>query len=197
MEQLEKKIKQLLDELVEVSLEMKEKGLISGSVGNVSARVDERRILISSHSSFLGRINPGEFVLVGLDGQKLSDTELEPSSELKMHLQIYLRRDDVNAIVHTHSPYASAYAYLKRRLKAVNPETMFKLGEIPIIPYFPSGTKEFAQAVGAQFRVPVKVALLEKHGVVAVGKNPMEALNLAEMVEESARINYLVDTLQG
>lgn len=193
---MERKVKELLNELVEVSHEMEKKGLVSGSVGNVSARVDDNRILISSHSSFLGRIIPEEFVMVKLDGEKLGDTDLEPSSEIKMHLQIYLRRDDINAIVHTHSPYASAYAFLKRKLKAVNPETMFKLGEIPIVSYFPSGTKEFAQAVGAQFRVPVKVALLEKHGVVAAGKTPREALNLAEMVEESARINYLVDTLQ-
>lgn len=191
----DRRIEETLEKLVFCAHELEREGLITGSVGNISARVDEKTILISSHSSYLGRIKPEEFVHVNLLGEKVGSTEYEPSSELWMHIDIYSKRDDVNAIVHTHSPYASAYAVLKRPLKAVNPESMYKLGEIPIISYFPSGTKEFGRAVADSMKPGIKIALLEKHGVVAVGSDPLEALNYAELVEEIARINYLVDTL--
>jgi len=185
----------ILKDLVFCSHEMEREGLVVGSVGNISARVDENMFYVSSHSSYLGRIGEEEFVLVNLSGEKVSDSPYEPSSELWMHIEIYRERKDVGAIVHTHSPYASTYAVLKRKLKPVNPESMYKLGEISIVPYFPSGTREFARAVASAFKKGIKVALLERHGVVTVGSNVYEALNYAELVEEIARINYLVDTL--
>lgn len=186
---------EVLKELVFCAHEMEREGLIIGSVGNISARIDEKTFLISSHSSYLGRIREEEFVLVNLLGEKLDDSPYEPSSEIWMHIEIYRERPDVWAVVHTHSPYASAYAYLKRPLKPVNPESTYKLGEIPIVPYFPSGTREFARAVAGFFKPAVKIALLERHGVVSVGATVQEALNYAELLEEIARINYLVDTL--
>jgi L-fuculose-phosphate aldolase len=185
----------LLKDLVFCAREVEREGLVIGSVGNISARLNENTFYISSHSSYLGRITEEEFVKVNLLGEKLSDSPYEPSSELWMHIEIYRNRDDAGAIVHTHSPYASTYAVLKRQLKPVNPESMYKLGEIPIVPYFPSGTKEFARAVASVFKKGIKVALLERHGVVTVGETVYEALNYAELVEEIARINYLVDTL--
>lgn len=185
----------ILKDLVFCSHEMEREGLVTGSVGNISARVDRNTFYISSHSSYLGRIKEEEFVLVNFEGEKISDSPYEPSSELWMHVEIYRQREDVGAVVHTHSPYASTYAVLKRQLKPVNPESMYKLGEISIVPYFPSGTREFARAVASAFKKGIKVALLERHGVVTVGANVYEALNYAELVEEIARINYLVDTL--
>lgn len=195
MREMKEKIASLKEELIAVSHEMAEKGLVVGSVGNISAMVDEETFLISSTSSFLGRISRQEFVEVNLKGEKVEESSLEPSSELFMHMELYKKRDDIRSIVHTHSPYASAYAFLKRPLKTVNPESQFKLGEIAIISYMPSGTKEFAKAVANGLVAPKKAALLERHGVVATGKRARDALNIAEMIEETARINYLVDTL--
>lgn len=192
MEAFEKKI---LENLVFCAHEMEREGLIIGSVGNISAKVDENHFYISSHSSYLGRIKENEFVKVNLLGEKVGESDQEPSSELWMHVEIYRMRPDVGAIVHTHSPYASAYGVLKRQLKPVNPESTYKLGEIPIVPYFPSGTREFARAVASSLKPGIKIALLERHGVVAVGATVQEALNYAELIEEIARINYLVDTL--
>lgn len=188
-------IEKILKDLVFCSHEMEREGLVIGSVGNISARVDENAFYISSHSSYLGRIREEEFVLVNLLGEVVKPSDYQPSSELWMHVEIYRQRDDVGAVVHTHSPYASAYAFLKRPLKPVNPESTYKLGEMPIVPYFPSGTKEFARAVASALKPGIKVALLERHGIVTVGRDVYEALNYAELVEEIARINYLVDTL--
>ncbi len=189
-------IEMIADELVQVGHEMERKGLIIGSVGNISARVNRDTILISSRSSFLGRLKREELIPMSTAGEKLVDSSLEPSSELFMHLEIYRRRRDIGAIVHTHSPYASAYAFLKRPLRAVNPESQYVLGKIPIISFFPSGTKELALAVANKLVSPVRVALMEKHGVISVGESAMQALNLAEMLEETARINFLIDVLE-
>lgn len=189
-------IERITAELVQVGHEMGRKGMIVGSVGNISARIDRDRILISSRSSFLGRLKEDELILINTSGEKLVDTPLEPSSELLTHLEIYRRRQDVGAIVHTHSPYASAYAFLKKPLKPVNPESQYVLGKIPVVPFFPSGTKELALAVASKLVAPIKVVLLERHGVISVGESAYEALNLAEMLEETAKINYLIDMLQ-
>lgn len=196
MVERKEKMRSLAEELVIVAHEMEEKDLVIGSVGNLSSRFDDELMLISSRSSFLGTITILEFVLVDFGGNKIEPSNLEPSSEWRMHAEIYRRRPDVNAVIHTHSPYASAYAFLKRKLRAVNPESQYVLGEIPIVPYFPSGTQEFATAVGAAIADGALVAMLERHGTVAVGKRARDALNLAEMLEETARINYLVDTLE-
>lgn len=187
--------RKVLEDLVFCAHEMEREGLIIGSVGNISARIDENTFYISSHSSYLGRITENEFVKVNLLGEKIDESNFEPSSELWMHVEIYRTRPDIGAIVHTHSPYASAYAFLKRPLKPVNPESTYKLGEMPIVSYFPSGTREFAKAVANSLKPKINVALLERHGVVATGKTVYEALNYAELIEEIARINYLVDTL--
>jgi L-fuculose-phosphate aldolase len=196
MVERKEKMRSLAEELVIVAHEMEKKGLVIGSVGNLSSRFDDEFMLISSRSSFLGTITTLEFVLVDFEGNKVEPSSLEPSSEWRMHAEIYRRRSDVNAVIHTHSPYASAYAFLKRKLRAVNPESQYVLGEIPIVPYFPSGTQEFATAVGAAIADGPLVAMLERHGTVAVGKRARDTLNLAEMLEETARINYLVDTLE-
>lgn len=196
MRDREDRLRSLTEELVIVAHEMERKGLVIGSVGNLSSRFDEEAMLVSSRSSFLGEINTHEFVLVDFAGEKLDDSRLDPSSEWRMHAEIYRKRPDVGAVVHTHSPYASAYAFLRRKLRPVNPESQYVLGEVPIVPFFPSGTQEFATAVGAALAGGSGVALLERHGVVAVGKRARDALNLAEMLEEAARINYLVDTLE-
>lgn len=189
-------IEMIADELIQVGQEMERKGMIIGSVGNISARISRDTILISSRSSFLGRLVREELILINTTGEKLIESSLEPSSELFTHLEIYHRRQDIGAIVHTHSPYASAYAFLKRPLRAVNPESQYVLGKIPVVPFFPSGTKELALAVASKLVSPIRVVLMERHGVISVAESAVQALNLAEMLEETARINFLIDMLE-
>lgn len=186
----------ILKELKVAAHEMDKKGLVVGSAGNLSVRVDELSILISARSSFLGKISSREFILIDFEGKVLNKSKFEPSSECRMHIEIYRKRKDVRAIVHTHSPYASAYAFLKRELRTVNPESQYILGKIPIVPYFQSGSKELAEAVAEKMKFPIVAALLESHGAVSVGKSIEEALNIAEMLEGTARINYLIDSIE-
>ncbi|MDI6821501.1 MAG: class II aldolase/adducin family protein [Actinomycetota bacterium] len=182
------------EEIIQAAKEVYEKGLVIGRVGNISCRVDEGRILISSTGACLGKLSERDLVVLDSEGEKLEGEE-EPSTEKWVHIEIYKARPDVNAIVHTHSPYASALAYLKKSLRPVNPEGEYILGRVPVVPPFVYGTRELAEAVRDHLRLG-KAALLEMHGVVTVGEDLNEAVNIAELVEEVARINYLIEMLE-
>jgi ribulose-5-phosphate 4-epimerase/fuculose-1-phosphate aldolase len=109
---------------------------------------------------------------------------------------LYNARDDIGAIVHTHSAYASAFGYLRKQMAPVNPESEYVLGNVPIVPPCMYGTEELADSVQSRL-ADGKVALLCGHGVVAVGADLKEAVYVAELVEEIAKINYLVATLKA
>ncbi|HDP70472.1 MAG TPA: class II aldolase/adducin family protein [Actinobacteria bacterium] len=179
--------------LIEAGKRIYEKGLVVGKSGNISYKLDEGRILITATGTCLGVITDGDLVVVNLKG-KVVKGHKNPSSEMRMHLEIYKAYKSIKAVVHTHSPYASAFAYCGKKLKSVNPESEIFLGETPILSFFPHGTMELAKAVTDTLK-DSKVTLMEKHGVVTVGKGLSQAIELAELVEETAKINYLVETL--
>jgi len=97
----------------------------------------------------------------------------------------------VKAILHTHSPAATSFAYLNREINPVNPEGMLFIPELPIAPYRPYGSNELA-VVAAQTIGAANAVLLEKHGVLAVGRDLREAYNIADLVEETARMNIYI-----
>jgi len=158
-------------------------------------RLDNDNILISATRAPLGRLENEDLVEINIDGRLILGAK-EPSSEKRMHLEICKARDDVGAVVHTHSPYASAYAFLNKQLRSINYESDLVLADLPILAYVQPGTQEFASAVKEGLG-DKSAALLQRHGVVAVGRDLDEALAVAELVEEVARVNYLIDTLSG
>lgn len=113
-----------------------------------------------------------------------------PSSEWRMHVTIYQARPDVGAIVHTHSPYATAASF-GGRLPVVHDEGILIFGEeVPVSEHFPPGTWDLAHAV-ANALGGGKAVLVALHGAVTVGKTPGEALSLAEKLEETAQLFLL------
>lgn len=182
----------LKKDLIQAAKEIYELGLVIGQVGNISTR-DGNEILITAHGASLRHLKDEDIVTIDLSCEVVSGNK-EPAAEKWMHAEIYKNRDDVKAIVHTHSPYASAFAYLKKELLPVNPEAEYILGKVPVIPHFVPGTKELAEAT-ARYLTKAKVALLERHGVIVAGADLAEAINLSELIEEVAKINYLINNL--
>lgn len=181
-------------QLVQAAREVYERRLVTAQVGNLSLK-EKDKVLISATGTSLGYLTEKDVVVINLAGEIIEGTQ-EPSAEKLMHLAIYQARHDITAIVHTHSPYASAFGCLKKDLEPVNPESEYLLGKVSIVPHFVPNTKELAEAV-ARHLADSNVCLLERHGVVSVGKDMREAANLAELVEEAAKINYIIQTLEG
>lgn len=156
--------------------------------GNVSARLTDDTILITPSSVPKHLIKPANIVKMKLDGTVLSGGV--PSSEWRMHVEIYKVRDDVKAVVHTHSSSILALSMAGYKVDTSVVEARYYLGEtIPEIPYHPPGSQELADAVARTFKIgKVNVAILKNHGVVAVGSNLLEALNRAEVLEHLAEV---------
>ena len=183
------------NELIRVAKKVYSKGLVHANIGNISCRVGDK-VLISVLGVPLDNLDQdGNVVVIDLKGNLL-EGKAEPSSEKLMHLKLYNTRDDVEAVIHTHSSYASAFGYLRKGIQPVNPESEYLLRKVPIVPPFMYGTQELADSVAKHLK-DNRAALLAGHGVITVGKDLEEALYIAELVEETAKINYFVSTLKS
>jgi len=183
------------NEIVQAAKKIYSKGLVNANIGNISCRVGDK-VIISALGAPLDSLDQDDnLVVIDLMGNKLKGAK-DPSSERLMHLNLYNSREDIGAVIHTHSTYASAFGYLKKEIYPVNPESEYLLQKVPIIPPFMYGTKELADAVERHLKEG-KAALLAGHGVVTVGNDLREAVYIAELIEETAKINYLVATLKA
>jgi L-fuculose-phosphate aldolase len=168
------------------------RGLNTTLSGNISARSSNRWYFWITPSSYdKARLSIEDLSLVDIKtGNRVMGGE--PSSEYRMHLLIYRVREDVNAIVHAHQAYTMiAYraGLLKKELLEESYEAKTYLGEIGFVPRLEPGSWELAEAISKEIaREGIYVALLEGHGVVAIGRSVAEALNRAEVLELEAKI---------
>ncbi|MFW6098143.1 MAG: class II aldolase/adducin family protein [Chloroflexota bacterium] len=183
----------LRQQLTDISLRTYRQGLARGSGGNISARLDDGRILITPSGLALDDTTPENIVCVHLQtGEWEAAEPYIPSKETGFHSEIYAARPDVGAIVHCHAPYATSYAVRRMDIPYVT-DAAFKQPPVVHVPYAPSGTQELAQNVGqaARSRADFRVMLLDEHGVIAVGADLMEAFLFADLAEEIAQIAWI------
>ncbi|HHY38697.1 MAG TPA: class II aldolase/adducin family protein [Clostridia bacterium] len=193
-------LKDLVEELVFVSKRLYGRGLVAGTGGNISVRVPGLGLILIKRSGVcLGDVVEDDFLAVNFEGDIVSASKEEgivPSKELPFHLAIYSVRPDVNSVIHTHSPYCTAYAVSGKDLSAVTAQAESGLGRVPLIPFAPPGSDRLARLVAKTFgEHDVRVALLEGHGVVAVGRTVKEAYYTADLAEETAKVCYLVEKM--
>ncbi len=164
-------------------------GLATGSSGNVSLRFDDRALITPSGVPY-AELGADRVIEIDVDGNRRSGTG-EPSSEWRMHVAVYARRGDVHAIVHTHSPVATAAAIALSTLPILHDEGKLLFGDaVPVSVHQPPGTWELANAV-VDALGEGRGCLIAKHGAVAVGATPAEALGTAIKIEEAARLFLL------
>ncbi len=169
-------------------------GLQSSTGGNISMRCDHRFLIKGMGQSFYDLKESG-ISIVDIDGNSLGDSP-KPSKEVHFHLGIYRTRDEVCGVVHYHAPFSTAHAVKGGSFPLLTVHAKRILKKIPITPEAPDGSKKLADDVIFAFRDrEVKAILLASHGLVAVGRTLAEAQNIAELVEESAKVSVLVRLL--
>ncbi|HEY8566220.1 MAG TPA: class II aldolase/adducin family protein [Beijerinckiaceae bacterium] len=173
---------------------MSAKGLSPGRSGNVSERV-ARGFVVTPSGLAYDAIGPDDLVVLSLEGAVL-DGARKPSSEAPFHAAIYRARPEIQAIVHTHSPQATALSCARRPIPAFHYMVAMAGGHaIPCADYATFGTDALAESA-VRALDGVRATLLANHGVIALGRTPDAALALAEEVENLAR-QYLALLASG
>jgi L-fuculose-phosphate aldolase len=170
--------------LIAACRELTRRGLTSGTSGNVSVRCDERRFFVSPSGMDYELLQADDIPLMELDGRWFG--RCRPSSEWRFHRDIFNSRHDVGAIVHTHSPRATALACTGRDIPAFHYMVAVAGGrDIRCAPYCAFGTQELSEAALAALQ-DRKACLLANHGVIATGADLPTAVSLAGEVENLA-----------
>jgi L-fuculose-phosphate aldolase len=163
-------------------------GLVSGSAGNVSRRIEGNRIAITPTSIAYDVLTAEQVALVEIESGRTVDSISEPSYELPMHLAVYRSRPDVQAIVHTHAPFVTTLSVLRRPLPPIIDEMVVWLGgTIEVADYAFTGT----DAVGTNVIRTLgerRGVILANHGNVCIGRDLQQALHAAVVMESCARV---------
>jgi L-fuculose-phosphate aldolase len=181
-------------DIVEAGRRLYARGYVASNDGNISARLDDKRLITTPKSVSKGFMTPDMMVIVDYDGKKLGG-DRDASSELPMHLEIYRNRPDVNAVVHAHPPLATGFAVAGIPLtRAVLAEVVTTLGSIPIAEYGTPSTKELPDAVRKYIKAHDGM-LLANHGAVTCCKTVMSAYYKMETIEHFAKISLVARLL--
>lgn len=172
------------------------RGFLAATDGNLSIRTGRNSILTTATSICKGNLTPDHIVEVDFKLRKVSGKG-KPSTELKLHRFIYESRKDINAVVHTHPVFATAFACSGNSLeKNVFPEIYLHIGSVPLADYGCPSTDELPESI-SKFVSNHKAILLANHGLVTFGKDIEEAFYITEKVERAAKIIIFARMLGG
>ncbi|MCU4975455.1 class II aldolase/adducin family protein [Halobacteria archaeon AArc-m2/3/4] len=172
-----------------------EDGLTRHTGGNVSVRVDNDRFAISPSGVPYPEVDPSAVPVVTTEGE-LVDGVNEPSSETPMHATVYRERPDAGGIVHTHSPFASAYATAGRPIEPAYYLVALVGDRVPVSAYEMPGSWELGERAVAALEDRNGV-LLRNHGVLTVGSTIEDAYEVAVQLEHVAEVTYRAEHLGG
>lgn len=181
--------------VIEVSKYLFERKLVSGKAGNVSARFNDNGIdviAITPTMKSLRNVKEEDIILVDIDGNNL--TKGTPSSEIYLHLAIYKEKNNIGGIVHTHSPFATGFAFSDKRIKRLEGFGKTTSPYLADIEYEKFGSLELANKSGKALKNE-NVLILKKHGVISAAESLKEACSLSEFVEDIAKTQFISHTL--
>jgi L-fuculose-phosphate aldolase len=179
----------LREEVVFFCKLLHQKNFLAGNDGNVSARLDEGRFLMTPTGVHKGFLRAEDLVVIDATGRLLSGTRA-PSAERAMHLYAYNARPDIGAVVHAHPPTCIALSLLDRPLDGFLPEVVLSIGSLSVIPYARPITEALADSL--QGHIETKDAMiLERHGTLTVGSSVADAYGKVERLEHAAAILWM------
>jgi L-ribulose-5-phosphate 4-epimerase len=179
----------LREQVVQVGLEALTRGIVHGTAGNMSIRDQETGLIAISPSGIpYPSMTPADVVVVN-DRGEIVDGSRRPSSETPLHTMVMRARPDVEAIVHTHSHYATVISCIRTYLPPILTETCLVAGpRVPVTRYGVTGTADFGESVLEVLTPSSKAVILKNHGLICFATSFDAALGIAEIVEESARV---------
>lgn len=187
--------------IVDYSKKVYNQELTPGKSGNISIKFTgengKELIAITPTLLSLGTLKEDDVAIVDMNGNTIGENK--PSSEVYMHCYIYKKREDIKAIVHTHSPYATGFAHSHKKIKRYEGFGPINIPYLSEIEYIKPGTDELAKSVGEAFSKSknMDVLILKEHGIITTGINLDEATDLAEFVEYSAKTQFITNMLNS
>lgn len=183
-------------QLIDICHRLAERGMVTATDGNVSARLAGGNILTTRSGINKGMVAAQDLVEVTETGEVVQG-QGKPSTELGMHLFIYANRPDIDAVVHAHPTYATGFATAGIALDGcLFPEVIVGMGAIPLAPYATPSTHEVAESL-APYVKTADAILLANHGAVTYGTNLQDACFKMEKLEHAARITFVARMLGG
>lgn len=170
-------------EIIKVGSRLYQTGLAVAKSGNISARLDEKSILITATGTSLGNLKYKDIVRVDLDSGKPS-ADIKPSSELPLHTLVY-KNFPAKVVVHCHPPLINGYFAITSDLKALTFETKFYLGDVPLVKQETPTVTQPELVIDALKQN--NLVVLKNHGTVAIGDKFEDALSLTEALEEAVK----------
>lgn len=182
-------------EVLDLAQQMFKDEMVLGTWGNVSQRIQgESLLLITPSGMDYLTMTMEDIVLLDFNEQRIEGIRI-PSTETRLHIEIYRQRPDVNAIVHVHSNFASAFAVAGKCIPVILEETAQVIGHpIQVAPYITCGTDELA-IQATQSLGDGRAVLLANHGLVGVGADLAAALKVCKIAEKTAMVCLYANNL--
>ncbi len=176
-------------EFVDIGQRIWTRGYVASNDGNMSVRLNENEILTTPTGVSKGFMTTEMIIKVDMTGKVISgNTKYKPSSEIKMHIEVYKQRADIKSVVHAHPPYCTSFAVAGIPLnKCVLPEAVIVIGAVPIAKYGLPSTQEVPESIKEHIQSSDAV-LLENHGALTLGSNLLNAYHKMETLEHTAHI---------
>lgn len=188
----------LREQICDVCHKMWQLGWVAANDGNVSAKIDDNTFLATPTGISKSFITPEKLIKINKNGEIIEALDgFRPSSEIKMHLRCYEKRDDVFSVIHAHPPGATGFAVAHKSMDMYNMiEDVAAIGSVPLTPYGTPSTIEVPDAI-EPFLEEHDVMLLENHGALAVGSDVITAFYRMESLELWAKITINAVILGG
>jgi L-fuculose-phosphate aldolase len=170
-------------------------GYVVATDGNVSARLEGGRLLVTPSGVPKGELAPADFVVADAKGRPLDAGGPPVSSEIRLHVAAYQERPDIGVVCHAHPPTAVAFSLAGIEIAScILPEIVLAVGNVATAPYATPTTQAAAEAIRGVIR-SCDAVVLDRHGSVTVGRDARAAFWLLERLEWAARVTLMARQL--